>query len=135
APKYFGTEVDNYAISKVIADWLNKYNRHNSPKYLTGVSYGGIRCAILPGFLMGGGLHISKHLMGITFNGVISMSDCMMYDMHTGDITLKGEPMQVSILPTCAATYHYHFPEGKPCQNDFINEAEAWGYSTFKNFL
>lgn len=135
AHKYYSSEGDAYAIAKVIAYWLKKYKRFNSPKYFAGVSYGGTRCATVPAFLMGGALHASQQIMGITLNGVISMADCMTYDLLNLVMDVDDNPPQISILPTCAATFHFHAPEGKPDLDTFVNEAEAWGQAVYKPFL
>lgn len=135
APKYYSVEGDAFALAKLIAYWLAKYHRYNSPKYICGVSYGGVRCGVLPAFLLGGALHASQQIMGISLNGVISMSDCMTYNFETMEMNVDGNPAQVSILPTCAATNHFHHPEGKPELDMFIDEAARWGQEVYKPFL
>lgn len=137
AHKFFGIEQDGYALAKIIAFWLNKYERHNSAKYLSGVSYGGIRCASIPSYLLGGVADPSKETLGITLNGIIPMSDCNMYDFtdEAHGMDLADYSVPVAILPTCAATAHYHFPEGKPSAEEFINEADVWGETVLNPFL
>ena len=135
AYKYYSVEGDAEAISKFIKFWVTKYHRWNSPKYLNGVSFGGTRCATIPQFLMGGAMSAAQKVDGITLNGVIPMSDCMSFDFVSMKMDPEDNPNMVMTLPGCAATNWYHNREGKPAMDEFIAEAETWGFEVLKPFL
>jgi len=99
---FFGVDQDAYAFSEFISQFLTKYGRWNSPKYLFGESYGTPRSAVLINLLEADRL--------IDFNGVILLSQILNFDLSpdrpTGNPGIDL-PYQTS-LPTYAATAWYH---------------------------
>lgn len=99
---YFGIDQDGHAFANFIVQFLTKYNRWNSPKYLFGESYGTTRNAVLAWDLENG--------KNVGLNGVIMLSTILNFD--TG---IDGPGMNPGVnlpyalaLPTYTATSWYH---------------------------
>ena len=63
---FYGVDQDAFAFSDFIVQFLSKYGRWNSPKYLFGESYGTTRSAVLSNLL--------ETERDVDFNGVILLS-------------------------------------------------------------
>jgi carboxypeptidase C (cathepsin A) len=99
---FFGVDQDAYAFAQFIQQFLTKYGRWNSPKYLFGESYGTPRSAVLVNQL--------ESERSIDFNGVILLSQILNFDLSPdGPQRNPGidTPYQ-TMLPTYAATAWYH---------------------------
>ncbi len=98
---FFGVDQDVAAFGQFISNYLSKFDRWNSPKFIFGESYGTPRSAVL-----------SKYLLdhGITLNGVILQSSILNFglDYGNGDPIGGGDWPYVLYLPTEAATAWYH---------------------------
>jgi carboxypeptidase C (cathepsin A) len=99
---FFGVDQDAYAFAQFISQFLTKYSRWNSPKYLFGESYGTPRSAVLVNQL--------ESERAIDFNGVILLSQILNFDLSPDRPT--GNPgidlPYQTVLPTYAATAWYH---------------------------
>jgi carboxypeptidase C (cathepsin A) len=99
---FFGVDQDAYAFADFIAQFLSKYGRWNSPKYLFGESYGTPRSAVL--------INQLEADRSIDFNGVILLSQILSFDLSPDRPT--GNPgvdvPYETVLPTYAATAWYH---------------------------
>ena len=99
---FFGVDQDAYAFAEFISQFLSKYGRWNSPKYLFGESYGTPRSAVLVNQLQAD--------RATDFNGVILLSQILNWDLSpdrpTGNPGIDL-PYQTA-LPTYAATAWYH---------------------------
>jgi carboxypeptidase C (cathepsin A) len=99
---FFGVDQDAYAFSEFISQFLSKYGRWNSPKYLFGESYGTPRSAVL--------INQLEAERSIDFNGVILLSQILNFDLSPDRPT--GNPgidlPYQTVLPTYAATAWYH---------------------------
>lgn len=99
---FYGVDADAEAFADFIAQFLAKYSRWNSPKYLFGESYGTTRSAVL--------INVLENSRDIDFNGVILLSQILNFDnsadspQYNPGIDL---PYQLA-LPTYAATAWYH---------------------------
>jgi carboxypeptidase C (cathepsin A) len=71
---FYGTDGDAEAFADFIAQFLAKYGRWNSPKYLFGESYGTTRSGAL--------INILETGRSIDFNGVILLSQILCYDIN-----------------------------------------------------
>src|SRR6202453_778118 len=69
---FYGVDADAWAFADFISQFLAKYGRWNSAKYLFGESYGTTRSAALINLLETG--------RSVDFNGVILLSQCLGYD-------------------------------------------------------
>jgi carboxypeptidase C (cathepsin A) len=99
---FFGVDQDAYAFAQFISQFLTKYGRWNSPKYLFGESYGTPRSAVL--------INQLESDRAIDFNGVILLSQILNFDLSPDRPT--GNPgidlPYQTVLPTYAATAWYH---------------------------
>jgi carboxypeptidase C (cathepsin A) len=99
---FFGVDQDAYAFSEFISQFLSKYGRWNSPKYLFGESYGTPRSAVI--------INQLESDRAIDFNGVILLSQILNFDLSPDRPT--GNPgidlPYQTVLPTYAATAWYH---------------------------
>ena len=99
---FFGVDQDAYAFAEFISQFLSKYGRWNSPKYLFGESYGTPRSAVL--------INLLEAERSIDFNGVILLSQILNFDLSPDRPTANPGidlPYQTA-LPTYAATAWYH---------------------------
>ena len=99
---FFGADQDVHAFSEFIMQFLSKYGRWNSPKYLYGESYGTPRSANL--------INVLETKDSTDFNGVILLSQVLNFDALP-DIGHSNTGIDLSYqlaLPTFAATAWYH---------------------------
>ncbi len=100
--KIWSVDGDAHAFSRFITQFLSKYGRWNSPKYLFGESYGTTRSAVLAGILQ-------EH-DNVDLNGVILLSQIL--NFNTSVDGARSDPgidlPYVLALPTYAATAWYH---------------------------
>ncbi|MBS0471378.1 MAG: peptidase S10 [Proteobacteria bacterium] len=108
--EFWGVDPDATAFSNFIQEFLSKYGRWNSPKYLFGESYGTPRASILVNDLE------SNH--DVDFNGVMLLSAILNFDLSVdGPTTNPGIDLPYQLaLPTYAATawYHHKLPGKQP---------------------
>ena len=98
---FYGVDQDIDAFAKFITQFLSKYDRWNSPKYVFGESYGTMR---------GAGLALALQKGDVDLNGLILLSDILNWDLVPDDPQVNPGvdlPYVVS-LPTYAATAWYH---------------------------
>ncbi len=99
---FYGVDQDAWAFGDFIAEFLSKYERWNSPKYLFGESYGTTRSAVLSNIL--------ETERDIDFNGVILLSQILNFSLDS-DLPDFNPGVDVAYqlnLPTYAATAWYH---------------------------
>ncbi len=129
---FFGVDPDGQAFANFIQEFLAKYNRFNSPKYIFGESYGTPRAAVLVNDL--------ETEYDIDFNGVIMLSQILNFDLsvdrpqNNPGINL---PYQIA-LPTYAATawYHNKLPGKKPADVvAFAQSAERFAMGEYAQAL
>jgi carboxypeptidase C (cathepsin A) len=99
---FYGVDQDAYAFAQFISQFLSKYGRWNSPKYLFGESYGTPRSAVL--------INQLEAERSVDFNGVILLSQILNFDLSPDRPT--GNPgidlPYQTVLPTYAASAWYH---------------------------
>ncbi len=99
---FYGADPDAHAFSEFIMQFLSKYGRWNSPKYLFGESYGTPRSANL--------INVLETEDDTDFNGVILLSQILNLD-NSVDVVPDNPGIDVAYelaLPTYAATAWYH---------------------------
>ncbi len=119
---FWGVDQDIRSISLFITQFLIKYDRLNSPKFLLGESYGTFRNAGVMDKLLS---------QGIAMNGVIMVS--AVFDLRTL-IFPPGDDMPYIVhFPTFAATAWYHDKiENKPGSlESFIDEVRLFTESEY----
>src|SRR6185295_8061270 len=107
---FWGVDADGYAFSEFITQFLSKYARRNSPKYLFGESYGTTRAAVLANML--------ETERSIDLNGIIMLSQILNFDMSADSPQFNpGVDLPYAMaLPTYAASawYHNRLPGKRP---------------------
>ena len=128
---FYGVDADAYAFSEFISQFLSKYSRWNSPKYLFGESYGTPRAAVL--------INQLESDRSIDFNGVILLSQVLNFDLSPD--RPKGNPgidtPYQTVLPTYAATawYHKKLPAEHPSIEAFLREVEQFAMGEYARAL
>jgi len=128
---FFGVDQDAYAFSEFITQFLTKYGRWNSPKYLFGESYGTPRSAVVVNQLEADRL--------IDLNGVILLSQILNFDLSPDRPT--GNPgidlPYQTVLPTYAATawYHHKLPAEHPSLEALLSEVEQFAMGDYARAL
>src|SRR6202166_2190720 len=128
---FFGVDQDAYAFAEFISQFLSKYGRWNSPKYLFGESYGTPRSAVLVNQL--------EADRSIDFNGVILLSQILNFDLSPDRPT--GNPgvdlPYQTVLPTYAATawYHKKLPGEHPNLEALLAEVEQFAMGDYARAL
>lgn len=117
--EYWGYEEDADSVADFIRTFVTTHNRWNSPKYLLGESYGGIRSGLLVPRL--------QQRLDIALNGVILVSPAL--NMGTLPFYVVGNDLPYAThLPALAATAFYHkkLPGSWPSQKALLDEVEAF---------
>jgi carboxypeptidase C (cathepsin A) len=123
AKAFYGVDQDIHAFAVFIREFLTKYGRWNTPKYVFGESYGTMR---------GAGLAYALQRENIDLNGLILLSDILNWDLMPDDPQLNpgiDAPYIVS-LPTYAATAWYHDKLGNRPKDLQPFLAEVEGFAT-----
>jgi carboxypeptidase C (cathepsin A) len=126
---FYGVDEDVHAFAEFITNFLTKYRRWNSPKYLFGESYGTTRAAVLVNRLQGN--------PGVDFNGVIMLSQVLALDFYPDDPQFTpGNDLPFELaLPTYAATAWYHHlpPEQRstPLPPSLLADVERFAMSDY----
>ncbi|CEF40164.1 peptidase S10 serine carboxypeptidase [Acetobacter senegalensis] len=124
---FFGTDADARAFTDFIAQFLSRYGRYNSPKYLFGESYGTTRSAIVANQLADD--------KGIDLNGVILLSQILNYDndIDAAQMNPSVDQPYVLALPSYAATawYHKRIPNQPSDLKGFLQEVEHFALTDY----
>ncbi|NTS78817.1 peptidase S10 [Catenovulum sp. SM1970] len=96
---FWGVKQDADALAEFIRLFITKHKRWNSPKHLSGESYGTTRVGALVKSLQEG-------WTSVTLNGIHLISAIL--DFQMGDFTPGNDMPYVTFLPTYAATAWYH---------------------------
>ncbi len=131
---FYGTDPDADAFTGFIAQFLARFGRFNSPKYLFGESYGTTRSAIVASRL--------QEDKGIDLNGVMLLSQILDYDNSIDGPQYNPSVDQPYILalPSFAATafYHHKLPQARDQPGDlrrFLSEVERFALTDYTSAL
>jgi carboxypeptidase C (cathepsin A) len=128
---FYGVDPDAYAFADFISQFLTKYGRWNSPKYLFGESYGTTRSALLANIL--------ETEREVDFNGVMLLSEILNFDLSVdGPETNPGIDLPYQLaLPTYAATawYHHKLPDAHPELAPLLAEVEHFAMTDYAQAL
>ncbi len=124
---FYGVDQDAWAFSDFIVQFLSKYSRWNSPKYLFGESYGTTRSAVLSNIL--------ETERDTDFNGVILLSQILNFSLDS-DFPDANPGVDIAYqlnLPTYAATawYHHKLPEAHPDLASLLTEVEHFAMNDY----
>jgi carboxypeptidase C (cathepsin A) len=95
--QFWGVDEDVHAFGQFIHDYLTKYHRWNSPKFLLGESYGTFRTAALINYVQN---------QGMQFNGVILLSSVLNFEASS--FQPGNDLPYILFLPSYAAIAWYH---------------------------
>ena len=127
---FYGVDQDIQAFTDFISQFLTKYDRWKSPKYLFGESYGTMRAA---------GLSLALQKADVDLNGIILLSDILNWDVMPDDPQLNpGIDMPYIVaLPTYAATAWYFdkVPNRPADLRNFLDRVEAFATGEYAQAL
>ena len=128
---FFGVDPDAHAFAEFITDFLSKWGRWNSPKYIFGESYGTTRAAAV--------VHLLQTDSSVDLNGVILLSQCLNYDVLPDYPELNpavDQPYELW-LPSYAATawYHHRLPAPPKDLPSLIAEVERFASGEYATAL
>ncbi|MFV0276160.1 MAG: S10 family peptidase [Parahaliea sp.] len=124
---FWGVDQDISSVSDFIARWTSDNGRWQSPKYLLGESYGGIRS--------GGVAYKLLQAHSLALNGVILVSPYM--DFAAGNAGLAMDLPYVNYFSTYAATAWYHRAIADRPDNlqTFLRQAEDFAEHVYAPLL
>ncbi len=127
---FYGVDQDIHAFTDFITQFLTKYGRWNSPKYVFGESYGTMR---------GAGLALSLQKADVDLNGVILLSDILNWDFMPDDPQLNPgiDTPYIVALPTYAATaWYFNKVPNRPADlRTFLGQVEAFATGDYAHAL
>jgi carboxypeptidase C (cathepsin A) len=127
---FYGVDQDIDAFAQFITQFLSKYGRWNSPKYIFGESYGTMRAA---------GLALALQNQDVDLNGVILLSDILAWDLLPDDPQVNPgvDLPYVMTLPTYAATAWYHNRIARPDGDlqSFLSRVETFATTEYLQTL
>src|SRR6476661_8614685 len=127
---FYGVDQDIDAFGQFITQFLSKYGRWSSPKYVFGESYGTMR---------GAGLALDLQKRDVDLNGLILLSDILNWDVMPDDPQLNpGIDMPyVVALPTYAATaWYFNKVPNRPADlQAFLRQVEAFATGEYSAAL
>lgn len=95
--QFHGYQQDIESVAQFIHEYLSKYGRWRSPKFLIGESYGGMRAAGLSGYLL--------ERYNIAVSGIVMISPAFNFSTIAFG---AGDLPYITFLPSYAATAWYH---------------------------
>jgi carboxypeptidase C (cathepsin A) len=128
---FYGVDQDAQAFADFITQFLGKYGRWNSPKYMFGESYGTTRAAVLSNVL--------ETERNVDFNGVILLSQILNFNFSADGPEFNPGielPYQLA-LPTYAASawYHHKQPGARPELAALLAEVEHFAMTDYAQAL
>lgn len=127
----YSVDGDGHAFAQFITQFLSKYGRWNSPKYLFGESYGTTRSAVVANIL--------TNEDSVDLNGVILLSQILSFDTSVDGAEFNpGIDLPYALgLPTYAATafYHHKLPQQPAALEPFLQEVEAYAMGPYTQAL
>jgi carboxypeptidase C (cathepsin A) len=127
AKAFYGVDQDAQAFADFITQFLSKYGRWNSPKYLFGESYGTTRAAVL--------VNLLETDRAVDFNGVIMLSQILNFDASADAPQFNPGielPYELA-LPTYAASawYHHKLPAAGAELAPLLEEVEHFALNDY----
>jgi carboxypeptidase C (cathepsin A) len=123
--QFHGYEEDLQSVGQFIHDYVTKYGRWLSPKFLIGESYGGLRAAGLSGYL--------RERYNMTLNGVAMISPALNYE--TISFAFGNDLAYILFVPgyTAAAWYHKTLPGDLQALslNEVVKQATEFAFEDY----
>jgi carboxypeptidase C (cathepsin A) len=128
--EFFGVDQDVAAFGQFVQNYITKFHRWNSPKFIFGESYGTTRSAALSSYLLD---------RGVALNGIVLLSSILNFglDYGNGEPNATGDWAYVLYLPTEAATawYHNKVPNKPADIGTFVSQAEQFATGPYLDAL
>jgi carboxypeptidase C (cathepsin A) len=128
---FFGVDPDAHSFAEFITEFLSKWGRWNSPKYVFGESYGTTRAAAV--------VHVLQTDGAVDVNGVILLSQCLNYDVLPDypELNPGVDQPYVLWLPSYAATawYHHRLPTPLADLTSLIADVERFSSGEYSAAL
>jgi carboxypeptidase C (cathepsin A) len=121
---FWGYDQDADSVAEFIRTFITLHGRWNSPKFILGESYGGIRTSLLVPRL--------QQNLQIGLNGLILISPAL--NMGTLPFVVTGNDLGYATeLPAYAsvAYYHHKLPDSWPDKATLLKEVEAFASSEY----
>jgi len=116
---YWGYNEDADSVAEFIRTFITQHGRWNSPKYILGESYGGIRTALLVPRL--------QQDLNIGLNGLILISPALNMGTLPFDVSGNDLPYATHLPAYAASAYYHHKTEGNwPDLKSLLAEVEAF---------
>lgn len=129
--EFYSVDGDGQAFAQFITQFMSKYDRWNSPKYLLGESYGTTRSAVVANIL--------ENDDSVDLNGVILLSQILNFDTSIdGPQFNPGIDLPYELgLPTYAATafYHHKLPQQPAALKPLLKEVEQYAMGPYAQAL
>jgi carboxypeptidase C (cathepsin A) len=122
---FYGVDQDIDAFAQFITQFLTKYGRWNSPKYIFGESYGTMRAA---------GLALALQKADVDLNGVMMLSNILNWDVMPDDPQVNPgiDMAYIVALPTYAATaYHFKKAQWSAGLESFLAQVEQFATTEY----
>lgn len=127
----YSLDGDARAFAQFIRQFLSRYDRWNSPKYLFGESYGTPRSAVLADIL--------QSRDKIDLNGVVMLSQILAYDFSIDGVERHPGVDQAYFLalPSFAAVawYHHQLPSRPAKLEPFLKKVEDFALGPYASAL
>ncbi len=133
--EFYGVDQDVRAFGQFVTNYISKFNRWNSPKFLFGESYGTPRSAMLVNYLQN---------EGVSMNGVVLQSAILNFSLdwfsNFETVPFGGGDADwdyVFYLPTeaAAAWYHHMIPGPPTTLSVLLPKVEAFAMGEYLNAL
>ena len=128
---FYGVDPDAKAFAQFITQFLSKYGRWNSPKYLIGESYGTTRSAAVANVL--------EQEDSIDLNGIVLLSTILNFDTSIDGANVNpGVNLPYALaLPTYAAVAWYHkvLPQQPAALHPWLDEVQTWAMGPYLQAL
>jgi carboxypeptidase C (cathepsin A) len=128
---FYGVDPDAKAFAQFISQFLSKYGRWNSPKYLIGESYGTTRSAAVANVL--------EQEDSIDLNGIVLISTILNFDTSIDGANVNpGVNLPYALaLPTYAAVAWYHkvLSQQPAALQPWLQEVQTWAMGPYLQAL
>lgn len=117
---FYGAKPDVEYLSRVIYDWLTKYGRMTSRKYLVGESYGGYRVPRLGYYL--------QSQMGVGVSGLVMVSPYLDPSAIGNETSLSPLPWMINLPSMAAGNFER---QGRQLDASTMGEVERYARTEF----
>jgi carboxypeptidase C (cathepsin A) len=124
ADTFYGIDYDVDSLAEFIRLYVTRFSRWDSPRFLAGESYGGLRAVLLADHL--------HDACGMDFNGLILISPALQFQNFV--FAPGNSAPYMMFLPTYTATAFYHKKLASPLAanlEETLADVEAWSMQAY----